>query len=46
MWCSMKHEHVWVRVWTNGRRSIYRCDIRGTNMPAKVWCGALGYEVR
>jgi len=42
----MKHEHVWVKVWSNGARSIYQCDIRGTRMPAKKFCGELGYDVR
>jgi len=42
----MKHEHVWVKVWSNGVRNIYQCDIRGVSMPAKKFCGELGYDVR
>jgi hypothetical protein len=42
----MKHEHVWVKVWSNGVRNIYQCDIRGRSMPAKKFCGELGYDVR
>jgi hypothetical protein len=41
----MKHEHVWVKVWSNGVRNVYRCDIRRRKSAWK-FCGEYGYDVR
>lgn len=39
------HEHKWVLLKVWGETRIWICDIRGVAMPARKFCGAIGYEV-